>query len=220
MKTTANNGWSLYVATAVGVFLLTVRVSTAAPFLDDFSADTSTNYIGTATYGSGGGFDVSGGTLNIDSSSYTTYDVFHKTARLEVGETVRVVSQQGNPTDLYLTVSTTTRGPNTPGEHGIRLNWVGSFRARVYNNGDEANMAFGDAVASGSEVELYISRVTDTEYAVGYFASQFDPRNSRPRSLCWHRGLEFQIVLRQPPGDKPCRHTRHRQLYGNPSLPS
>ncbi|MBT3191934.1 MAG: sensor histidine kinase, partial [Verrucomicrobia bacterium] len=101
------------------------------------------------------------------------YDVFHKTARLEVGETVRVVSQQGNPPDLYLTVSTTARGPNTPGEHGIRLNWIGSLRARVYNNGDEANMAFGDAVASGTEVVLYISRVTDTEYAVGYFAGTY-----------------------------------------------
>jgi len=164
---------ALTVALVAIAFLLVVCSGTAAPFLDDFSTDTLGNYVGTKTYGTGpGGFTVSGGTLNVDGTVGATYDVFHKTANLEVGETVRVVSTSGNPTDLYLSISTTTRGPNTTGEHGIRLHWnsPGTVRARVYNNGTAANTTFGGTVASGTEMTLFIMRNSDTEYTVGYDA--------------------------------------------------
>ena len=38
--------------------------ASAAPFLDDFSSDTSADYTYEDSYMSGGSFDVSGGTLN------------------------------------------------------------------------------------------------------------------------------------------------------------
>ncbi len=146
----------------------------AGRFLDDFSTDTSANYIGTVTYGKGpGGFAVSNGVLRVDGSDNTTYDVFHRAARLEVGEAVRVVSKAGNSHDLYLTISTSPRGPNTESESGIRLNWTsgnGSFRARVYNRGIESKASFGGKVAVGTEFSVYIARTAEAMYTVGYDA--------------------------------------------------
>ena len=140
----------------------------ASLFLDDFSTDTSANYTGSTTWGSGSGaFDVSGGTLNVDGTPDTTAVVMHNTAQLEVGETVSVVSKASNSADLYLTISTSLTGPNASGS-GMRFNWksTGDFRARLYAGG---NVEAGtDVVATGTDLTLYISRVTDTTYKVGY----------------------------------------------------
>ena len=117
----------------------------AAVFLDDFSTDTSANYIYTSTYGADTAkWNVSGGKLNIPvkGGSGQTANLFHKTAKLGIGETVSV--DISGPDDVCLSVSTTTRGANTTGEDGVRLNWKsdGSFRARCYKNGSVTNIDF------------------------------------------------------------------------------
>ncbi len=152
------------------VLLCAAPLSTAAPFLDTFDTDTSANYIGTRTYGSGAvGFNVSGGTLNVTTGSSTTYSVFHKTAKLEVGEAASVVSVASNPHELYLTVSTISRSPNTGTENGIRFHVVSpsNIRARVYRNGAETSTNYG-VYPTGIDLALHIFRVTETIYSVGY----------------------------------------------------
>ena len=108
----------------------------SAPFVDDFETDTSANYTGTVTFGSGtSSFNVTGGRLNVLNDGNVTYNVFHNTARLAIGETVSVDLISGAQ-DIYLTISTTNRGPNAGSENGIRLQWVNStMRARIYNDG-------------------------------------------------------------------------------------
>lgn len=142
-------------------------------FRDDFSTDTSGNYVGTRTYGTGDcSFDVSGGTLNVDVKASTTYSVFHRMARLEVGQTVSIASVAANPLDLYLTVSTTSRSPNIGTESGIRFQWMtnGTFRTRVYRGGAETNYQYSNVVIAGPKVTFYISRDSETMYSVGYDA--------------------------------------------------
>jgi len=124
------------------------------------------------TYGSGpGGFSVSDGVLNVDGRSSTTYTVFHKTAKLELGEFVAVYAPASNARDFYLTTSTTTRGPNTGTEDGIRFAVYGTyFRSRTYRDGTGTNIDYPSEDAGGKDLMLYIYRDTDTSYRVGYDA--------------------------------------------------
>jgi len=147
-------------------------VAYSAPFLDDFETDTSANYTATVTFGSGGvqSFNVTGGMLNVLNDGNITYDVFHNTARLAIGETVSVDLLSGAQ-DVYLTISTTNRGPNTGSEDGIRLNWIGSMRARIYNDGSGENIVHADEVTPSS---LYITRDTDTSYTYGYDSTELN----------------------------------------------
>ena len=145
-----------------------VTSANAAPFLDDFSSDTSANYTGTQTFGSGGSFAISGGKLNVGGGG--TYDVFHNTARLAVGETVSVdVAPNGSP-DFYLTVSTTDRGPNTGTEDGIRLNVQNgsNIRSRIYNNGSLSTANYGGSYNLNLDYTLYITRNSDSNFTVAY----------------------------------------------------
>jgi hypothetical protein len=162
----------MIIVMAVACLVPGTRFASAARFLDDFSTDTSANYIGTVTYGSGpGGFSVADGVLNMDGRTSTTYTVFHKTARLEAGELVAVFAPASNPRDFYLTTSTTTRGPNTGTEDGIRFAVYGTyFRSRTYRDGTGTNIDYPSEDASGKDLMLYIYRDTDTSYRVGYDA--------------------------------------------------
>ena len=145
-----------------------VTSANAAPFLDDFSSDTSANYTGTQTFGSGGSFAISGGTLNVGVGG--TYDVFHNTARLAVGETVSVDVAPGGSGDSYLTVSSTDRGPNTGTEDGIRLNVLNAstIRSRIYNNGGATNVEYAGSYNLNLDYTLYITRNSDSNFTVAY----------------------------------------------------
>jgi len=155
----------------ITVMLVLQGVACAAPFLDDFETDTSANYTDTVTFGSGTpSFNVTGGMLNVLNDGNITYDVFHNTARLAIGETVSVDLLSGAQ-DVYLTISTTNRGPNTGSEDGIRLNWIGSMRARIYNDGSGENIVHADEATPSS---LYITRDTDTSYTYGYDSTELN----------------------------------------------
>lgn len=136
----------------------------AISFVDDFSTDTSANYTGTDTFGSGGSFDVSGGTLNVTSAGNNTYNVFNNTASYGIGDTICV--DISGPSNAYLSVSTTTRAANTAGEDGVRLHWDtgGVFRIRTYTNGTGTDTNFDAAAITGS-VTLCLTRVTDNTYS-------------------------------------------------------
>ena len=154
---------------ALGLGALTAQPALGAAFFDDFSSDTSANYVGTDTYGSGGSFDVTGGTLNVDSTGNNTFDVFHNSANLEAGEYVSVDVLGGQSNDFYLSVSTTTRGPNTGTEDGIRFNFTSGniLRSRAYSNGSSVDTNYAPSFTD-TEITLYILRNTDSNFSVGY----------------------------------------------------
>lgn len=144
---------------------------TAGTFQDDFSANTSADYIYTDTYGTGGSFAVSGGTQNLTSARGNTAIVFHKTAQLAAGELVRVTVPAGTAYDFYLTASTTTRSPNTGSEDGIRWQMPSSntLRARTYRNGSATSTSYtGIGSIWTGDLTLLIYRDTNTQYRVGY----------------------------------------------------
>ncbi len=148
--------------------LLMPSMSNAALFIDDFSADTSANYTGTQTFGSGGSFSVSGGTLNAGGGG--TYDVFHNTARLAVGETVSVDVDPSGQDDFYLAVSTTDRGPNTGSEDGIRLNVQSgsNIRSRIYNDGGASEVNYAGTYDLNLDYTLFITRNSDFNFTVAF----------------------------------------------------
>ncbi|XAL99746.1 PEP-CTERM sorting domain-containing protein [Phycisphaeraceae bacterium D3-23] len=156
---------------ALGLGALVAQPALGAAFFDDFSSDTSANYTGTVTYGAaGGGFDVTGGTLNVDSSGGRTFDVFHSTANLEAGEYVSVDALPGQPNNFYLTVSTTTRHPGTGSEDGIRFAYTGSntLGSRPYENGASSGTIAYAPVFTDTAITMYILRNTDTSFSLGY----------------------------------------------------
>ena len=157
--------------TVLVALIAIAAVCHAAPFLDDFSSDTSANYTYTDTFNSGGSFNVSAGTLNLTSAASNTANVFHSTAQLEAGELVRVTVPVGTSYDFYLTVSSTNRAPNIGSEDGIRWNvWNAStLRARTHRNGAVTNTTYSGigGIWTGN-LTLLIYRDTNTSYRVGY----------------------------------------------------
>ena len=156
---------------ALALGALVAQPALGATFFDDFSSDTSLNYTGTVTYGgAGGGFDITGGTLNVDSSGGRTFDVFHNTANLEAGEYLSVDVPSAQPTNFYLSVSTILRGPNTGVADGIRLAFSGesTLRSRVYENGSGTDIDYAAPVFADTAITMYILRNTDTNFSVGY----------------------------------------------------
>lgn len=158
-------------ALGLGIAASGATTASAAAFLDDFNSDTSANYVLTDTYGSGGAFDISGGTLNVSPGGGNTADVFHSTAQLAAGEFVSIDVPATNDKDYYLTVSTINRGPNTGTEDGIRFNISNdtNFRSRTYRDGVGTTVDYASADAA-LDLTLYVLRDTATEYRLGYDA--------------------------------------------------
>jgi hypothetical protein len=147
-----------------------VGSANAAPFLDDFSSDTSANYTGTDTFGSGGSFSISGGTLSVLSSG--THAVFHNSAQLEVGETASVdIVRTGG--DIRLSVSTAPVGPNFGGNNGLRLKYVGSTTLQVQAYGGGSTNVI-DATIDSSSVTLFITRDDADTFTVGHNSGSGD----------------------------------------------
>jgi hypothetical protein len=94
----------------------------SAAFLDNFSSDTSASYTFENSYGGGGSFDVSGGTLNITTGSGNTAMVTLTAAEsLAVGESLGVdVPPQSGPNGLFLTLGTAVGQPGAAGGDGYR----------------------------------------------------------------------------------------------------
>ena len=170
MKTTNNKPLLTLACLVATATALPAAIISTAVFVDDFSTDTSADYVFTDTYNSGGSYTVSGGTLNVSSASNNTADVFYETAIFEIGQTVSV-DISGNK-NVFLSVSTTTRAANDASEDGIRLNWKndGLFEARNYTNGSPLPTIFFDNsfdVDAGS-VTLYLYRASDNEFAAAF----------------------------------------------------
>ena len=144
----------------------------AAPFLDDFSTDTSASYTGTTTFGSGGSFTVSGGTLNVTTNSSNTFTVFHNTAKLEIGETLSVdLTRSGG--DIRLSVSTAAAGPNSGGNSGLRLKYIGTTTLQVQRYGG-GNSNVTDATIASPSLTLFITRDDADTFTVGHNSGSGD----------------------------------------------
>jgi hypothetical protein len=170
MKTTNNKPLLTLACLVATATALPAAIISTAVFVDDFSTDTSADYVFTDTYTSGGSYTVSGGKLNVTSANNNTADVFYNTAIFEIGQTVSV-NISGNK-NTYLSVSTTTRAANYASEDGIRLNWEidGTFQAKNYTNGNALSpITFDNSfdVDAGS-VTLYLYRASDNEFAAAF----------------------------------------------------
>jgi len=173
MKTTNKKPLLTLACLATTATALPAAIISTAVFVDDFSSDSSADYIGTSTFGTATAtFEVSGGTLNSPATGGIgeTYNVFYDTAIFEIGQTVSV--DISGRSDAYLSVSTTTRAANTPGEDGIRFNWEidGTFRARNYTNGSDSTINFDNSfdVNDPGPVTLYLYRASDNVFAAAF----------------------------------------------------
>ncbi|MDC0935825.1 PEP-CTERM sorting domain-containing protein, partial [Pirellulales bacterium] len=145
--------------------------ASAAPFLDDFSADTSANYVSENSYGGGGSFEISGGTLNITTGSNNTFTVTTANpVSFDVGESlgVDVIGQTGSD-GVFLTLGTAA---GQPGGDDVGYRW------RRDAGGGGLRPARDD---------------------IGIFADVVDPDKTSPATLWIDRTLsdtfEFKIQL-------------------------
>ena len=158
----------------IATILGTALIAQGTPFLDDFSTDTSADYTGTSTFGTPTAtFDVSGGTLNSPATGGVneTFDIFNNTALFGIGDRVSV--DVTDPSDVYLSVSTTTRAANTAGEDGVRFNWEpdGTFRVRNYDDGSESgsvNFHSSFDVNAPVSFTLYLTRESDNTFSAAF----------------------------------------------------
>ena len=161
---------SALIATALAM----PNLAYSATFFDDFSTDTSADYIYMSTFGEDTAtWNVSGGTLNmpVKGGLATTANLFYDTATFGIGETVSV--DISGPDDVYLSVSTTTRAANATGQDGVRFNWMpnGQFSARGYTNGSATTTLSFDSsfvVGGPSSLTLYLTRETDNTYSAAF----------------------------------------------------
>ena len=145
----------------------------AADFLDDFSENTSANYVYTSSYGTDTAtWNVSGGTLNmpVTGGGGQTANLFYKTATLAIGKTVSV--EVTAPDDVRLDASTTTRGPNTSGQDGVRFNWKsdGKFKVENYDDNVKTTISFHSSfdIDGPASLTLYLTRETDNTYSAAF----------------------------------------------------
>ena len=117
---------------ALATVLLVPAMATVAwstPILDTFSTDTSANYTGSDSFGSGGSFTVSSGSLNLTPAGGNTYSVVHTTSNLEVGESYSVdlldppegSGNSGGGDGQFLMLTSGTVQPNGSSIFGFRL---------------------------------------------------------------------------------------------------
>ncbi len=150
--------------------------SNATPLVDDFSFDTSANYVGSDSYGCCGSFsiDTSGaGSLLIDPGLSNTYSVMHSNSDLGVGEQFRIdvgrVNLAGNT--MFSMVSTHPALPDGTSEFGFRFrrhsNNEGLFIETISNGSDIVGPSFPDPDPSAS-LTLWIDRITATQFGFYY----------------------------------------------------
>ena len=102
--------------------------ASAAPFLDDFSIDTSANYVSENSYMTGGSFAISGGTLNITTGASNTFTVTTVSALdFAVGESFGLdVPVDSGPEGVFQTLGSTAGQPD-PAVDGYRVRRTGGI---------------------------------------------------------------------------------------------
>jgi hypothetical protein len=135
------------------------------PTLDKNYIYTSTFGTDTATYS----IDESG-KISVSGGHNQTANLFYEDPIFSVGDVVSVKITDAPPTDTYLSISTTNRAPNTPGESGIRLRWnsSGTFTSRNYINGAVTNEDFDSNFSAFDQVTLYIKRESSTTFSASF----------------------------------------------------
>ena len=107
---------------ALGLGVAAAATPASAAFFDDFSSNTSANYVSEDSYGSGGSFDIFDGTLNITTGSGNTFTVTTSTPQsFAVGESLGVdVPPQTGSNGQFLTLGTAA---GQPGGDDVGYRW-------------------------------------------------------------------------------------------------
>jgi hypothetical protein len=157
----------------------TITVSVIAEVTtDDFETDSSANYTGSDSFGGGGSFDVSGGTLNLTAASGNTYSVVATVSSLEVGESYSIDAldgpagsgNSGGGDAMFLMLTTGTGQPNGSSSFGFRLRVESNqsvIRLATYSNGGSTltNTSVAPTVAPDT---FWIDRTSATDFEFYY----------------------------------------------------
>ena len=148
--------------------------SGATPLADDFSTDTSANYVGSNAVSCCGSFsiDTSGdGSLIIDPGLTNTYSVMHAGSDLGIGESFRVdVSPVFPPVSGPKSViSTSTSVPNGTSTFGLRLRRDdGGLRIDTFSGGAESTGPWVTDPNPAAPVTFWIDRTSSTDFSFYY----------------------------------------------------
>ncbi|WP_425398956.1 LamG-like jellyroll fold domain-containing protein [Aeoliella sp.] len=143
---------------AAGLAVAWAGQSASADFLDDFETDTSANYSFEDSYGGGGSFDVSNGTLNIASSGNNTAMAYTTaTVPFAVGESLGVdVAGLSGSAGVFLTLG---QGAGQPSGGNSGYRWrrdINGLRPQAADDGILIVTADPDPASNAT---LWIDRV-------------------------------------------------------------
>ena len=155
--------------------------SQAVVLANDFSTDTSADFTGSDSFGSGGLFTVDDGDSNelrILTGNNNTYSVVHTTSSLDIGESysidfldARTGESGGGANAAFLMLSTSTEQPNGSTSSGFRLR-LDSENVNIRLSTFSANGADPTVTSSTSRSvapdRFWIDRTTATDFEFYY----------------------------------------------------
>ena len=152
----------------------------AASLSDDFESDTSTNYTGSDSFGSGGSFTIDDGdsnALRILTGGNNTYSVVHTTSSLEIGESysidfldARTGESGGSGNGAFLMLTTDTGQPNGSSSSGFRLRLDSQANIRLSTlsvNGPDPTITSSTSPSVAPDT-FWIDRTTATDFEFYY----------------------------------------------------
>jgi hypothetical protein len=168
-----------YAAIFVAAFAMT-GFSKGTVLQDDFSTDTSANYTGSNSYGSGGSFTVDAGDSNevrILTGGNNTYSVAHTTSSLDVGESyaidfldARTGESGGAGNGLFLMLTTGTGQAGSSGSSGfrLRLDTFATIRLATYSANGTNSTVSSSISPSAAPDTFWVDRTTATDFEFYY----------------------------------------------------
>lgn len=140
-------------------------MSSAAPFLDDFSTDTSSAYVYSNSFNSGGSFEIAGGTLSITTGNDNTATVSTvDPVPFGVGESLGVdVEGITSPEGVFLILGVAPGQPSAAeGGYRWRRDGVGGTGLRIQRNG--TTIINGTDPELASPATLWIDRLSSNTF--------------------------------------------------------
>lgn len=165
---------------SLGLAAVMVAPARATPLLDDFNTDTSANYTGSNSYGSGGSFTIDASDNNVLRNlpaSGNTYSVVHTTSSLGIGETYSIDALDpwsggglsGGGDGQFIMLTTSTGQPNGSSSYGFRLRVDNNSVIRLFTASSAGNSTVNTTTSpSVAPDTFWIDRTTATDFEFYY----------------------------------------------------
>ena len=165
-------------AAITGLFLQSTRCDAVIIF-DNFDTDTSANYTGSDSFGTGGAFSIDAGdsnVLRVATGITNTFSVVNTLSMLDVGESFSIdVPTYGSNDGVFAILSTGLGQPDGTSVFGfrLRLDTESNFRLQTFSSGGNTLVDTGVSNPK-TPMTVWVDRTSSTGFDFFY-----GPKSSR-----------------------------------------